>query len=123
MTDGPYILLCRFPISEESKLWLESIPNRCYYFGDFDLAGIRIYETEFKNRLTDKISFIIPNDLEERILQKGTVMLYSKQVNEGFASLKSSSGELTKLISLLHKLQRCYEQEGYCLPSFSATTI
>ena len=113
--DGPYIILCRFPISEESKLWLESIPNRILYFGDFDLAGIRIYQTEFKRRLGDKISFIVPKDLETRIQRSGNPGLYSKQVNEGFANLKSESGELKELISLIHRMQNTYEQEGFCI--------
>ena len=112
--DGPYIIMCRFPICEEGKLWLEFIPNRILYFGDFDLAGIRIYETEFKRRLRDRISFIIPSDIEDRIRQSGNPSLYSKQVNEGFANLKSYSEELTNLISRIHLLQSTYEQEGYC---------
>ena len=111
--DGPYIIMCRFPICEEGKLWLECIPNRVLYFGDFDLAGIRIYETEFKRRLRDRISFIIPSDIEDRIRQSGNPSLYSKQVNEGFANLKSFSEELTNLISIIHNLQSTYEQEGY----------
>lgn len=112
--DGPYIIMCRFPICEEGKLWLECIPNRILYFGDFDLAGIRIYETEYKRRLEDRISFIIPSDIEYRMKQAGNSSLYSKQVNEGFANLKSYSEELTNLISLIHHLQSTYEQEGYC---------
>lgn len=114
--DWPHIILCRFPICEEAKLWLESIPNRILYFGDFDLAGIQIYETEFKRRLRDRISFILPRDLEERIRKKGNPALYTKQINKGFASVTSPSEELKGLIALLHGLQSCYEQEGYCLP-------
>ncbi len=112
--DGPFVILCRFPVCEEAKLWLETIPNRILYFGDFDLAGIRIYETEFKRRLGRKISFIVPNDLEERIRWGGNPGLYTEHINKGYAALKSSSGELSKLIKLLHQLQRSYEQEGYC---------
>lgn len=114
--NGPYIVLCRFPICEDAKIWLESIPNKILYFGDFDLAGIRIYETEFKRRLKDRISFILPGDLERRIRKHGNPELYTKQVNEGFASVTSPSGELKDLISLLHNIQSGYEQEGYCLP-------
>ena len=112
--DGPYLVLCRFPICEEAKLWLKSISNRILYFGDFDLAGIRIYETEFKRRLGDRISFIIPEDLEERIRNSGNPNLYSEHINKGYAILTSSSSELTGLIKLLHRLQSSFEQEGYC---------
>ena len=113
--DGPYVILCRFPMCEEAKLWLESIPNRILYFGDYDLAGIRIYESEFKKRLADKISFIVPKDLEERIRKKGNPSLYTKQVNEGLMTVSSPSGEMNETLALLHRLQSAYEQEGYCL--------
>ena len=112
--NGPYVILCRFPVCEEAKRWLETIPNRILYFGDFDLAGIRIYETEFKRRLGDRISFVFPKDIESRIQRSGNPALYSKQVNEGFANFKSDSGELSNLIVLIHHLHSTYEQEGYC---------
>lgn len=118
---NPNIILCRFPVSVEAKLWLESIPNKILYFGDFDLAGIRIYETEFKRRLGDRITFIVPRDLESRIQRRGNPNLYSMQVNEGFANLKSDSGELSELIGLIHRLQSTYEQEGYCYPLVSVS--
>ena len=114
--DGPFVILCRFPVCEEEKLWLETIPNRILYFGDFDLAGIRIYETEFKRRLQDKVSFIVPDDLEERIRRSGNPRLYAKQINDGFLSVSSPSGEINDTIALLHRLQSTYEQEGYCTP-------
>ena len=112
--EGPYVILCRFPICEEAKLWLESLKNRILYFGDFDLAGIRIYETEFKRRMRDRISFLLPSDLEVRIRKGGNPALYTKQMNEGFASVSSLSGELNELVTLLHSIQSSYEQEGYC---------
>ena len=114
--NGPYIVLCRFPICEGAKLWLVSLTNRILYFGDFDLAGIRIYETEFKSRLQDKVSFIVPVDLEERIRRSGNPRLYAKQINEGFQSVSSPSREMNETIALLHRLQSTYEQEGYCAP-------
>lgn len=113
--DGPFVILCRFPVCEEAKLWLETVPNRILYFGDFDLAGIRIYETEFKKRLGRKISFIIPDDLKERIRRGGNPGLYTRQVNEGFATTSSTSRELSLLVGMLHRMQSAYEQEGYCL--------
>ena len=111
----PYLILNRFPVSEEAKLWLESIPNPCLHFGDFDLGGIKIYETEFKRRLGDRISFVLPEDIEKRIRYNGNPSLYSEQMKT-LSSVSSPSGELTGLLALLHKLQSCYEQEGYCLP-------
>lgn len=114
--NGPYIILCRFPICEEAKLWLTSIPNEILYFGDFDLAGIRIYETEFKKRLKGHIRLIIPIDLEQRMRQYGNPELYTKQINEGFANYQSQSKTLSALIRLIHHLQSSLEQESYCIP-------
>lgn len=113
--DRPFVVLCRFPVCEEAKRWLEGITNTILYFGDYDLAGIRIYETEFKRRLGNRISFIVPKDLERRIRKSGNSALYSKQTN-AMSSTDSPSGELVKLLTLLHNLQSCYEQEGYILP-------
>lgn len=77
----------RFPVSEEGKRWLEDIPNRVLYFGDFDLAGIRIYETEFKRRLGNRVSFLVPSDISERIRLNGNPALYTEQINKGFSGL------------------------------------
>ena len=113
--DGPYIIMSRFPVSENSKLFLEGIPNRVLYFGDFDLAGVNIYETEYKRRLGERVRFIVPADIEARIRSKGNPSLYSKQLNSNVSRTVSQSSELDSLVSLLNRLQSCYEQEGYCL--------
>ena len=113
--EGPFLLMFRSHIPEEGKLWLESISNRILYFGDFDLGGIRTYETEYKRRLGDRITFIVPEDLEQRIRTHGNPDLYKDQIKNGFAHLVSASGELTGLINLIHRLQNTYEQEGYIL--------
>ena len=113
--DGPYIIMNRFPVCENAKLFLEGIPNRILYFGDFDLAGINIYETEYKRRLGDRVRFIVPSDLEQRIRHSGNPSLYSRQLNANLSRTGSYSGELDSLLSLLNALQSCYEQEGYCL--------
>lgn len=120
--NGPFVILCRFPICEEAKLWLETIPNRILYFGDFDLAGIRIYETEYKRRLGERIVFIIPSDLEERIRKSGNPGLYTKHTNDNLKLVSSPSGELNEMIDLLHRLQSSYEQEGYCSPFPSSSS-
>lgn len=112
-SEGPYLIMNRFPVSEEGKRWLEDIPNRVLYFGDFDLAGIRIYETEFKRRLGKRVSFLVPSDISERIRLNGNPALYTEQINKGFSGTVSYSGELDGLLKMIHTAQSCYEQEGY----------
>jgi hypothetical protein len=48
-TIGPARLLfvSRYPQSSDLRSWLQTIPNRYVHFGDFDLAGIRIFLSEF----------------------------------------------------------------------------
>lgn len=109
---GRYVILNRFPVCEEAKLWLESIPNRYIHFGDFDLGGIQIYESEFKRRLGDRASFLLPDDIEERIRMKGNAALYTKQMKTQ-SGVTSPSGELNHLLEVIHSCQKVYEQEGY----------
>ncbi|MBR6416455.1 MAG: hypothetical protein IKS22_10160 [Bacteroidales bacterium] len=114
LDEGPYLIMCRYPQSENGKKWLLEIDNKVKYFGDFDLAGLRIYESEFKRKLGDKISFIVPPDLEERIRRGGNPNLYSLHMNGGYADAGEKTQELHEVVSLLHSLQSGYEQEGYC---------
>lgn len=112
---GRFIIINRFPVCEEAKLWLESIPNKYIHFGDFDLGGVQIYESEYKRRLGDKASFLIPDDIETRLRTKGNSQLYSKQMKTQ-SKVISPSGELTRLLEIIHSSQKVYEQEGYNTP-------
>lgn len=112
---GRFVILNRFPVCEEAKLWLESIPNRYIHFGDFDLGGVQIYESEFKRRLGERASFLLPDDIEERIRLKGNAALYTKQMKTQ-SGVTSPSGELNHLLEVIHSCQKGYEQEGYNLP-------
>lgn len=109
-------IIKRNPITEDQFRFLQKVPNQIlYYFGDLDLAGVRIYETEYKRRLGDKVHSIVPPDAETRISgPKGNRELYKDQMDHGFSNVESISGELTQLLEIIHRHQRCYEQEGYC---------
>lgn len=109
---GRFVILNRFPVCEEAKQWLESIPNRYVHFGDFDLGGVQIYESEYKRRLGDRASFLLPEDIYERIRTKGNARLYTKQMKTQ-SEVTSPSGELTHLLEVIHSCQKVYEQEGY----------
>lgn len=102
----------RYPQSKDLRQWLCSIPNRCVHFGDFDLAGINIYISEFQKYLGDHSSFLIPNDIEKR-LSKGSRYRYDAQY-EQYRHLQSRNDEkLQSLIDLIHKYRRGYDQEGF----------
>ncbi len=105
------LFVSRYPQSCDLRSWLLTIPNRYVHFGDFDLAGIHIFLTEFQKYLGCRSSFLIPKDVEER-LSCGSSERYKDQYQK-FKNLSADSPSLQRLIDLIHKYHRCYDQEGY----------
>lgn len=105
------LFVSRYPQSTDLVSWLQMIPNRYVHFGDFDLAGINIFITEFYARLGARSSFLIPADIETR-LRIGSKERYNYQYLR-FHNLKSDIQHLQSLIDTINKLHRCYDQEGY----------
>ena len=105
------VFVSRYPQSSDLRSWLKIIPNRYIHFGDFDLAGINIFLTEFNSYLGNRSSFLIPLDIEER-LAKGSKERYNDQYQK-FKSINSNIPDIQHLIDLINKYHRCYEQEGY----------
>ena len=105
------LFVSRYPQSTDLRSWLQTIPNRYIHFGDFDLAGISIFLTEFHVHLGDRSSFLIPQDIEAR-LAKGSIERYNNQYVK-FRNLTSDIKEIRALIDLINNYHRCYDQEGY----------
>ena len=105
------LFVSRYPQSSDLRTWLERIPNLYIHFGDFDLAGIHIFLSEFHKYLGERASFLIPHDIEER-LQHGAMERYNAQYNE-FKNISSDMPSLQLLINMINKYHRCYDQEGY----------
>ena len=108
---SPLLFVSRYPQSTDLRQWLLSIPNRYVHFGDFDLAGIRIFLTEFHKYLGNRSTFLIPSDIEQR-LAKGSQVRYNEQFIR-FQHLCSDILYLQQLIDLINKYHRGYDQEGY----------
>ena len=107
------LFVSRYPQSTDLRSWLQNIPNRYIHFGDFDLAGIHIFLTEFHKYLGERSSFFIPSDIEQR-LEYGSTIRYDAQYSK-FHTLKCDVQNLQLLIDLINKYHRCYDQEGYIL--------
>ena len=107
------LFVSRYPQNALSDLreWLLRIPNHYIHFGDFDLAGIHIYLSEFYAYLGDRASFLIPGDIEER-LREGNARLYDQQY-EKFKDVTVSDARVQPLVDMIHCYCRGYEQEGY----------
>lgn len=107
----PLLFVSRYPQSTDLRSWLQMIPNRYIHFGDFDLAGINIFLTEFNAFLGNRSFFLIPSDIEER-LAKGSIERYNDQYQK-YKSLNTNIQEIQHLIDIINKYHRCYDQEGY----------
>ena len=107
------LFVCRYPLEnlEHLRSWLLRIPNRYVHFGDFDLAGVHIYLSEFYAHLGNRSSFLVPSDIEER-LAEGNAALYNQQYAR-FRNMAVTDVRLQPLVNMIHHYRRGYEQEGY----------
>ena len=107
------LFVSRYPQSTDLRNWLIGIPNKYVHFGDFDLAGIKIFLTEFYKFLGNRSEFLIPSDIEKR-LAKGSPVRYNKQYGN-YHTLSTDIQYLQFLIDLINKYHRGYDQEGYIM--------
>lgn len=105
------LFVSRYPQSTDLRAWLQTISNEYVHYGDFDLAGINIFLTEYQKYLGERSSFLIPDDIELR-LQKGSLERYNDQYQR-FRRLSTDIPSLQRLIDMIHKYHRGYDQEGY----------
>lgn len=105
------LFVSRYPQSSDLRSWLQTVSNQYVHFGDFDLAGINIFLTEFHKYLGERAVFLIPQDIEGR-LQHGSSERYNTQYQR-FKNLSSDIPSLQRLINMINKYHRCYDQEGY----------
>ena len=109
----PLLLVSRYPQSRDLVMWLQEIPNQYVHFGDFDLAGINIYLTEFYPHLgPERSAFFVPADIEERLAASGSRERYSVQFAR-FGRMPLPDPRLEPLVQLIHRHQKGYDQEGY----------
>ena len=107
----PLLLVSRYPQSKDLVNWLKEIPNPYVHFGDFDLAGVHIYLTEFYRHLGDRSAFFVPADVEAR-LARGSRERFATQFAR-FGKMDVSDPRLEPLVQLIHRYQTGYDQEGF----------
>lgn len=105
------LFVARYAFSSDLMQWLGRISNRYLHFGDFDLAGISIFISQFLPYVGNRGSYLIPADIESRI-SRGSRVRYDDQYMK-YSALSTDIPELGHLISTIHKYRRCYDQEGY----------
>lgn len=105
------LFVSRYPQSGDLIKWLKTIPNPYIHFGDFDLAGIHIYLSEFYKHLGSRASFLIPTDIATR-LQHGSGQRYDAQYDK-FKDMVVTDQRVQPLVDLIHRTHKGYDQEGY----------
>lgn len=105
------LFVSRYPQSNDLRSWLQVIPNRYIHFGDFDLAGVSIFLTEYYSYLGDRAEFFIPADVEKRI-ENGNRLLYDIQYDR-YKNMTVADRRLEPVVEMIHRYKRGYEQEGY----------
>lgn len=105
------LFVSRYPQSSDLRKWLMRMGNPYVHFGDYDLAGIKIFLSEFHSYLLERSSYLIPSDIEER-LKNGSTERFQGNYYEN-RHLSSDIPELQALIDLIMKYHKAYDQEGY----------
>lgn len=93
--------------------WIKKLTNEYIHFGDFDLAGISIYEHKVFPKLikNKKNSYFIPINIEVYFNSDiGLNELYEKQ--KCFLNVKSNDTRVQELIVLIKKHKKSIEQEN-----------
>ena len=111
------LFVSRYPQSTDLRKWLMGISNPYVHFGDFDLAGIKIFLSEFHRYLPERSSYLIPSDIEER-LKNGSTERFQGNYYEN-RHLSSDILELQALIDLIMKYHKAYDQEGYIIKNMT----
>ena len=105
------LFVSRYPQSTDLRKWLSTISNHYLHFGDFDLAGINIFLSDFQQFIgNERSSYLIPDDIESK-LKSGSRKRYDEQLCH-FNHLQSNNSELQRLINLIHYERKAYDQEG-----------
>ncbi len=107
------VFLLRFANSTAISKWIKQSKNNYLHFGDFDLKGVHIYITEFKQKINNPLQckFYIPENIENLIYDKGN----SKRYNEQKQNLKnfdfSVHSEIINLVNIIRKHKKGLDQE------------
>jgi hypothetical protein len=106
------LFVSRYPQSQSKDLlkWLAAIDNPYLHFGDFDFAGIGIYQNEFKKRLKKRAKFYVPDGIEALIRESGIKKRYNQQIiNFDINTIEEEA--ILHLIALIHQYKKGLDQE------------
>lgn len=106
--DRQIIFIERGPVL---KQYLADVQNQYLHFGDIDLPGISIYQTEYAPITKKRGNFFIPSDIE-MLLEKGSPALHAKHLVK-YGALKGIDPSIEKLIALIKDKKKRLAQEFF----------
>lgn len=85
--------------------WLQKQPNNYVHYGDFDFAGIHIYQSQYKKYVNGDSRYLVPPNLLPLFRQFGKQKLYDSQLNLQNLIQANEPGihELLQIIRSEHK--------------------
>jgi len=105
------ITVMRYHSINASK-WLKLLPNKYIHFGDFDIAGILMYQNEFVKVLgEERSSFFIPENIEYLIKEYGSNNLFNEQLRQADYIDIVEDEKLCDLVEMIKDKKLALEQE------------
>lgn len=92
---------------------LAKVSNRYIHYGDIDLAGINIYQTQYAPIVAERGSFFLPCAINELFVRfKGLSELFEQQKYK-YASLEGIDESMQMLIYEIRTMKKGIEQEAF----------
>ena len=108
------LIICRWPASKQARLAYGSWPVRKkYYFGDLDLAGINIFQTEYASQFGSD-AFMIPPTFN-RDIRSGSASIFHNQ--KKYWGIVGCTPGIQACIETILKEQKALLQEYYLIDS------
>jgi len=107
------VFLLRYANSSAISKWITQTKNNYLHFGDFDLKGIHIYITEFKQKINKPLrcKYFIPDNIEKLIYNNGNSKRYYEQKQNLKNFNFSAHPEIINLINIIEKHKKGLDQE------------
>lgn len=109
------LFVSRYPQSQHNDFvtWMQTNRHPYLHYGDFDLAGILIYQNEYLKKLgSDRCSFLVPSSVGELLPRYGNRELYDTQLplSEQITVAREEQ-KVSELFDLIHREHKGLEQE------------
>lgn len=90
--------------------WLQKQPNNYVHYGDFDFAGIHIYQSQYKKYVSGESRYLVPSGLLPLFRRYGKRELYNNQL---FLQtlIKADEPGISELLEIIKREHKGLEQE------------